>query len=756
MSYNTNPFQAGSYDIEEENQNAPPIYKDTIKRETIYEKVKINKPIILPVAYDNSNVLNQNFNYNQYNNEIYTQEATTTNYNNYNDLIYEQTDTNNNYNYNYDNTVYTNNSNTYNYDNQINTNNIYDYNNLIDGQTINEYQTTNYNNNITYNNQNIDFTDINSYNNMYSPPFITNVVDDNEITYVPKTNQLKANKIEFAEITKLPYEKENIIYNQNSNSEEETNLIKNSNITFGKNSIGSSTTNNNENIKIQPIISNNVNTNTNITNNIITQEYSKTVKQNINPNLNINNKVKIIKTNEQMPQSIKKETVVRQVPKYEKVAKVKKLTEDDVPLDTNYKPAQIKKIETNEIITTNNINIPNEPEIIKPKVYDANMKLQYVMTAPKIELPLKKEKDMKIQIQKQIELKREPNPMYTVQNQQNVNIEKDEKEVQVQVQEEEEEQEEEQEQEQKQIDKNNENNKTNIEIINNDNLKLYKNSKTPLRRPLDDYKSRAKTPLMRGFHPVRIMKKNPSQNSFFVEDKIMRNINNYYKKNYNSKFPKDIRNNENKNPRISVVKLNNANKTRNIEYNNTINNNNKNIEFNNDKDSKAFSKVKRVNRILKSNDFMDTYDQVQNFDDLNSKKMNEFNNISDIQYEHNNSTDNENLQKEEENNMENYSYNYNKEELNNNNNNNMEQNENINENEKINEDYDNNLNNNDILKMDNFDFEDSNMNFNKEEKNDIRDSNLKRMKNNDGLDEFDNNFNNHDKFYNKMKNIFDD
>ena len=146
---------------------------------TKYEKVKINKPIILPVAYDNSNVLNQNFNYNQYNNEIYTQEATTTNYNNYNDLIYEQTDTNNNYNYNYDNTVYTNNSNTYNYDNQINTNNNYDYNNLIDGQTINEYQTTNYNNNITYNNQNIDFTDINSYNNMYSPPFITNVVDDN-------------------------------------------------------------------------------------------------------------------------------------------------------------------------------------------------------------------------------------------------------------------------------------------------------------------------------------------------------------------------------------------------------------------------------------------------------------------------------------------------------------------------------------------------------------------------------------------------
>ena len=30
------------------------------------------------------------------------------------------------------------------------------------------------------------------------------------------------------------------------------------------------------------------------------------------------------------------------------------------------------------------------------------------------------------------------------------------------------------------------------------------------------------------------------------------------------------------------------------------------------------------------------------------------------------------------------------------------------------------------------------------------------MKNNDGLDEFDNNFNNHDKFYNKMKNLFDD
>ena len=59
--------------------------------------------------------------------------------------------------------------------------------------------------------------------------------------------------------------------------------------------------------------------------------------------------------------------------------------------------------------------------------------------------------------------------------------------------------------------------------------------------------------------------------------------------------------------------------------------------------------------------------------------------------------------------------------------------------------------------------DDSNPNLNNEDNKDsyaqegeITDSTIKRMKNNDGLDEFDNNFNNHDIFYNKMKNLFDD
>ena len=36
------------------------------------------------------------------------------------------------------------------------------------------------------------------------------------------------------------------------------------------------------------------------------------------------------------------------------------------------------------------------------------------------------------------------------------------------------------------------------------------------------------------------------------------------------------------------------------------------------------------------------------------------------------------------------------------------------------------------------------------------DSKIKRMNNNDEFDEFDNNFNEHEKFYQKMKNLFDD
>ena len=37
-----------------------------------------------------------------------------------------------------------------------------------------------------------------------------------------------------------------------------------------------------------------------------------------------------------------------------------------------------------------------------------------------------------------------------------------------------------------------------------------------------------------------------------------------------------------------------------------------------------------------------------------------------------------------------------------------------------------------------------------------KDSYFKKIKNDDGLDEFDNNFNEHDKFYKKMINLFDD
>ena len=167
MSYEKNPFKKTKYEKESNNNinqiGKNPVYAEPVKRKTIYEVVKINKPIVM---YGKSNNITQNIDYNynnydNYDNTVYTQGAEIIDNNNYNDLIYGQaqtqmhtentTDTYNNYDYssNYDNTVYTQNTNintinNYTYDTQGNTN--YDYNNLIYGQTTNITGDTELNN----------------------------------------------------------------------------------------------------------------------------------------------------------------------------------------------------------------------------------------------------------------------------------------------------------------------------------------------------------------------------------------------------------------------------------------------------------------------------------------------------------------------------------------------------------------------------------------------------------------------------------
>ena len=263
MSYEKNPFKKAltthnekevTAEIETTISEISPIYKDPIKRETIYEKVKIHKPIVINVPYKGSNYSNQN-NFTTYDNTTYTPDQNIIDNNDYNNLIYGQTattttETNNTYNYDYntDNNTYTQTTNTtenYNYETQGNTNYTnytdyttnYDYNNLTYGEnttiTTNPAETYNYND-IIYNQDNTVYTENNTYdayntyntnntyntynaeqvytdptknlntnNNTYSLPYIAAVSDNNEIIYSPEANKFDTNKIGFSNINTL-------------------------------------------------------------------------------------------------------------------------------------------------------------------------------------------------------------------------------------------------------------------------------------------------------------------------------------------------------------------------------------------------------------------------------------------------------------------------------------------------------------------------------------------------------------------------
>ena len=696
MSYEKNPFQKETYEssnnINQTSKN--PVYTEPIKRKTIYENVKVNKPIIMYGNKSNNITQNIDYNYNNYDNTVYTKGTEIIDNNNYKDLIYVQTypqtntinttDTYNNYNYdyNYDKTVFTQNTNTntidnYTYDTQGNTN--YDYNNLIYGQTTNITNTSDINNyNSIMFNQDIGYTD--TFNNeqvyvhpvkiidntnakdLYSKPYITTVEEENsnEIIYYPETDQYENKKIEFAKTVKLTNNK-NIIYEEKP-KKQENNLVKNNET--------------NTNIQANPPIINNVVTNTQIVQ----------PTQKIQPNININNQ------NIQNSQQAQNKKVVREISKYEKVAQVRKIIEEDVPDDTAYNINNNTVDNNNKIIE--NLKTNNQ---IKPKVYDANMKIQHVNQITKIELSPEED--------------RKANPIYKTMEMQknnigvNNNINNDNQINNITAK--------------KEIFNNSNNN---INLNENINNRTYNNISydtneiknknvnmvTPIRRPMDDYKSKARTPLSRGFHKVRIVKKSPEiKKSFFRNDILEKNY------TYNN-----IRY-SNKNKKINVVKLNDNNfNTKNVQYNNF-----KKMSSNNSDRDNIINKIDRK--------------RMSNDSDNNLIKRNEdFNNISEIKYELNNSTDNEQIRREKDN------LNFKKREI------------------DFDDDLDNNKNSknqyNAVIKkidddLDN-DLKSSNING---KKSGLSES-TKRIKNNDGLDEFDNNFNNHDLFYNKMKNLFDD
>jgi hypothetical protein len=272
--------------------------------------------------------------------------------------------------------------------------------------------------------------------------------------------------------------------------------------------------------------------------------------------------------------------------------------------------------------------------------------------------------------------------------------------------------------------------------------------------------------------------------------------------NYNYNYDYLTYNFENKNkinPYPNII--NNINDKNNIIFNNDKFVNGKNER----KNSNSFVKVKKIDRRMYNegntspnanmNEFnSNTYNSKNkynrnygrkyenDFNDQNKIKDNkDFNNISEIKYELNNSTDNEEIRKAQNNlnfkkqympmeyptfdddfsdkKKKKNKYNCYVKKLDRNindkrNDNSYHNNEYDDEQKEKEREREKNLRYKDEYNIANV--SDNEKNNKKSEKNEINDSKIKRMKNNDGLDEFDNNFNNHDKFYNKMKNLFDD
>ena len=291
MSYDINPFKNITSEADINSIQNLPIYNEPIKRETIYDKVKINKPIVMDATYNNLNTFTQQYDYQDYNSNnydtnVYNQNGDMIGNNNYDNVVYGQTTTldnnnnyytqtntyteNNNYDYGstYNNVVYDTNStintvnnlngyNNYIYDtnNTANINDVNNYNNLVydtNGITttnttqindINDYNTVYYDKgaNIITNNYdnglyNQTGTIITETNGTYDPPFITNVTEDNTISsaYPVPTLQTKeyTTNYNYIEQGKLSNGSNNIVYAPIETVPNEK--LSNSYVTFGK------------------------------------------------------------------------------------------------------------------------------------------------------------------------------------------------------------------------------------------------------------------------------------------------------------------------------------------------------------------------------------------------------------------------------------------------------------------------------------------------------------------------------------------
>ena len=238
-----------------------------------------------------------------------------------------------------------------------------------------------------------------------------------------------------------------------------------------------------------------------------------------------------------------------------------------------------------------------------------------------------------------------------------------------------------------------------ITKINDDKAIIPKKEVLSNQKPDDDFESYSKRN-KNGFHNVRISKKDPS-NELFVHSKLLDlgDYNDFYKEG----------NDINQRPRAKITVLN---------YNK------KNIFP--EKNKNPFTFVKKIEKKInneKTNPFFRTFP-----DEGNKDLNNDFN--SNNRYNTKNEEDEEEQEEKEEE----------KEEE-----------------EKEENDLNYDKHNSDIVDN-NFEFIDNEeKNYdNINNRNLDKDTEIKPQKNSDELDEFDNDFNEHDKFYKKMKNIFDE
>ena len=627
ISYNNNPLN--------------PIYKEPIKRDTIYENVKVNKPIVLSPG-DNSYF--QNVNYNN-NDNLYSKYQTSI----YNDI------NKNNY-FAQTTTEINNNDNLY-----------------------SEYQTSNYNN-INKNNYFAQTTtEFKNNDNLYSEYQTSNYNDFNNNNYFTQTtNELNNNDNLYPQ---YQINNNNIDINNNKYFKQttteiisENNLENYFNGTYGNKTIID--LNNNENFSNTYSYSNNYNQPMIIKNQIKNIEY-QTV-QNITPKKIEFAQIKKLTDNKNInkfnniPQNInnfiKAEKQIKNEPIKEK-AIVQRIKEDNDENINKIKEENKPKISPNIPNKINNIEIKNLPGPAKiSKISNG-----YIPLNPRVRFA-KEEKKINI-----VKLSDDNDKNNNINNNiiNNINInDKIEKVPEVKKEEE--------------IIKiglknenliNKENNMNNNIIMNNEPKKEIKKEEITHKEPNDDYNSKK---LDNKFHKVRILKKSPSE-ELFPHTNLL-DIGDYV-------YLSDE--NKNKKQKVNIIYLND-----------------KKNDFKNKEGLNQFIDVKKIipkNIHEKQNElFKKSQDNLKdNINNNGNRIKKQYENIKDNNKKEDNSNDNEDIVESHE---------------------------------------DSEFNDDEV--------KDSDEIYNK--KRIKEDSNIKKNINNDGLDEFDNNFNEHDKFYKKMKYLLDE